>query len=374
MMTHHKIGLDATALLGLRSGIGHYTARLINSLMTQYPHWQYLLFSKLPLTNLERQLQHAHRIPGHFAPSHWVWLQTMLPYLLHRYRPHICHFTNEIAPLWSPIPYIITLHDASLFLYSQYHPRSRLWTRQKLLPLSAKRAQAIITVSESSRQDLIRVLNIPPHKIHVTPEAAPTSFKPITDKTKRAHLRQKYHLPEKFILYVGTIEPRKNLHRLVSALAQLHQHGHPLHLVLAGPSGWLMNDFNQHIANQGLTSYVHHLGYLPTAELPTLFSLATIFAYVSLYEGFGLPVLEAMACGTPVLTSNQGALAEIAANAAHTVNPLQVDDIAAALRQIVTDPAYQRDLSQRGQKRAALFSWGKTAQKTAEIYQNVLNL
>lgn len=367
-----RIGYDATPMLGSRSGIGHYAARLLAGLIAVNPAWEFLLLSKQPLPPLEPELQRAIPLPGHLARSHWLWLQLVSPWIIRRQQPNLCHFTNELAPLWPIRPYVLTLHDASLFLFSQYHPRLRLWTRLKLLPISARKAAAIITVSENSRQDLMRVLKLPADKIHVVSEAAPAHFQPVREAGYLSSLQQQYGLPERFILYVGALEPRKNLYRLIGALAQLRQAGHRHHLVMAGPAGWLMDDFDKRVAELGLEDAVHHLGYVPTADLPGLFSLAEVFAFPSLYEGFGLPVLEAMACGTPVLTTHNGALAELAHGAAELVDPEDEDSIAAGLRHLVEDADWRRELSRCGRERAAQYTWQRAAQETTAVYQKVL--
>lgn len=367
-----RIGFDGTPLLGQRSGVGYYTGNLLAALMDSEPQWDYLLYSNRPLNGLEHSLQKARQVGRRFSPSRWLWMQTILPMAIRHSRPRLCHFTNALAPLWQTAPYVLTIHDASLFLYGRYHPRARHLTMRLTLPYVARRAAAIITVSHHSRDDLIRVLDVQPEKIHVVYEAAAERFRPVTDPAVLTGLRRKYDLPPQFVLYVGTLEPRKNLGRLLRALKQVREDGLPHHLVLAGAMGWMMDSFRQEVQALGLGDVVHYLGYIPGHDLPGLFSLATVFAFPSLYEGFGLPPLEAMACGLPVLTSNQTSLAEICGEAAYLVNPQSVEAITAGLRVLLRDDDLRRTLRDRGLQRVTHFSWQRAARETRDVYRQAL--
>lgn len=368
-----RIGFDGTPLLGQRSGVGYYTGNLLSALMELQPEWEYLLYSNRPLNGIEPPLPHAQQVDQlYFPPSRWLWMQTILPGTIHNSRPNLCHFTNALAPIWQPAPFVLTIHDASLFVYGHYHPRARHLTMRLTLPLIARRADAIITVSEHSRQDLIRVLGLKPEKIHVIYEAAGPMFRPVTDPSRLQVLRRKYKLPPCFVLYVGTLEPRKNLLRLLRALKQIRDEGLPHELVLAGAMGWMMETFNQEVRALGLEDAVHYLGYIPSEDLPGLFSLATVFAFPSLYEGFGLPPLEAMACDTPVLTSNRSSLAEICGDAAYLVDPQDEGAIAAGLGDLLRDEELRRSLRRKGLKRVADFSWQRAARETSAVYKHVL--
>ncbi|HZD11121.1 MAG TPA: glycosyltransferase family 1 protein, partial [Candidatus Binatia bacterium] len=301
----------------------------------------------------------------------WLWMQAILPGTIHNSRPNLCHFTNALAPLWQPAPFVLTIHDASLFVYAHYHPWARHLTMRLTLPIVARRAAAIITVSEHSREDLIRVLDLDPQKIHVVYEAAAKMFQPVEDEDALWGVRSKYGLPEEFVLYVGTLEPRKNLVRLLKAMRQIRDEGHQHHLVLAGAMGWMMESFLQEVYSLGLEDFVHYLGYIPAQDLPTLFSLASVFAFPSLYEGFGLPPLEAMACGTPVLTSNQSSLAEICGDAAYLVEPHSTESIATGLADLLGDEELRRSLRKRGLERVSQFSWRRAAHETSDVYRQV---
>ncbi|MCB8944412.1 MAG: glycosyltransferase family 4 protein [Ardenticatenaceae bacterium] len=369
-----RIGFDGTPLLGQRVGIGNYTAHLLGALLHNHPTADYYLYSNRPLDQLEPALQRAIPIPGHFPRSRLFWMQFILPRLLRHSIPDLCHYANASAPLWPhQQPFVLTIHDASLFLHHHYHPWSRLIAIRALLPALARRAAAIITVSQQAKADLIQALHLPPAKIHVIYEAPPPHFAPSTDPVYLARLRQQYQLPEKFILYLGTLEPRKNLARLVQAIHRLHQQGCPVRLVMAGPKGWHMNGFQEEIGRLEADKLVQYLGYVPTADLPGLYTLATIFAFPSLYEGFGLPPLEAMACATPVLTSRNSAMAEVGGDAVYLVNPYATEELADGLRHLLQDDALREELGQRGWQRAQQFSWQQAAAATTAVYHHVLH-
>jgi glycosyltransferase involved in cell wall biosynthesis len=366
-----RIGWDATPLLGLRTGVGNYSAQLLAALLEQEPTWDFLLYSNQPLAALESELYRGVRVQGYLRRSRWLWMQLRLPWLLGRTRPDLCHFTNSLAPLRHDRPYALTIHDASLFLYSRFHPRARLLAMRLLLPLVARRAEAVITVSEHARQELIRVLRLPASKVHVVYEAAAAHFRPVADPAERQRMRQKYGLPDDYLLYLGTLEPRKNLGRLLLALRQLRQQGVRQQLVLVGQRGWLMDGFDAAIQKLGLGDAVRITGFVPAEDLPAIISSATLFVFPSLYEGFGLPPLEAMACGTPVLCSNRASLPEVCGDAAEFVNPDSVASIAEGIGRLLADEARRDELRCRGFARVGRFSWQQAARETAEIYRRI---
>ncbi len=369
-----RIGFDGTPLLGQRSGVGHYTGRLLAHLVQQRPEWEYMLFSNRPFEPLEAELARTLPLADNFGFSRFVWMQLMLPRIIRQRQPDLCHFPNNTAPLCLSRPSVITIHDASLFLHSRHHPRSRLLALRLLLPHVARQATAVITVSHHARQDLMRALKLPAEKIHVIHEAAPVGFQPLIDPIQRRQLRARYNLPEQFVLFVGTMEPRKNLKRLIRAVGQLRQRGCDTRLVLVGPNGWLINgSLEKEIEALDLKDAVQNLGYVPQEDLPGIYSLATLFAFPSLYEGFGLPPLEAMACGTPVLTSRDSAMAEICGEAACLVDPHEEEAIADGLACLLADPERREHLRQLGLARAQHYSWERTARETAVVYEKVLN-
>ncbi len=374
------LGYDATPLLGQRSGVGHYTKRLLSAVMATCPDWDYRFYSNKPLGELDNSLLRATEVETYFPASRWLWMQFILPRLIAQDNPDLCHFTNSLGPFNMPRPYVLTIHDASLFLYRHFHPWSRIAAMRLLLPAVARRSAAIIAPSHVARRDLVKVLGLRPEKVHVVYEAAPDWFGRVTNQKALDRIKQRYKLPEKFILFIGTLEPRKNLERLIHALALLHRRGRRVPLVLVGQEGWHMEGHHGHpalpdlVREVGLESYVHHLGYVPTRHLPMLLSLTSVFAFPSVYEGFGLPAVEAMACGAPVLTSRDTAMDEICGDAAHLVDPFDIEDIANGLEKMLADGEYRQELSERALCCAGQLSWSRAARETVDVYKKVLSL
>jgi glycosyltransferase involved in cell wall biosynthesis len=305
-----------------------------------------------------------------------LWLQTVVPWQVARLGVDICHFTNQVGPLWIPCPMILTIHDMSLWLFPEYHHYRRLLAMRPLIPLVAHRAAAIITISHSAKQDIVRILGIPAHKIHVIYEAPASCFKLLTAGPALDSIRESYRLPERFLLCVGTIEPRKNLVRLLEAFAQLRRSDARFRtyvLIFVGQRGWKDEAVFAAVERLGLSQVVSFLGHVPTNVLVGLYNLADALAFPSLYEGFGLPVIEAMACGTPVITSRNNALAEIAGDAAELVDPTHSGDIFEGLRRVLTDSARQEELRTQGFVRAAQFSWLTAATQTRELYTQIVS-
>ncbi len=365
--------MEATSLLGPRSGVGNYTGRLLAALIEHNPEWEILLYSNRSLAPLEPALAPARPVISRFPWKRLVWMQGSLPGAIRRTEPALCHFPNAMAPLYLERPYVVTIHDASLFLYSRFHPRARILSIRLALPSIARRAAAVIAVSEHARQELIATLDLAPEKVHVVYEAADDAFQPVTNQLQLEALRRRYNLPPDFLLFVGTLEPRKNLLHLVRSLAALHRRGCRRHLLLVGTNGWYETLLRREVARLQLDGFVHFLGYLPTADLPGLFSLATLFVFPSLHEGFGLPPLEAMACGAPVLSSNCSALPEILGDAAYLIDPEDEEALAEGLALLLADEERRRALAAAGLARARSFSWSQAARETTAIYRQVLH-
>jgi len=259
----------------------------------------------------------------------------------------------------------------TLWLYPEHHYRKRLLAMRPFIPVAARRAQAIIAVSQSVKTDIVRILGVPASKIKVIYSAPADHFRPLPpDPGKDTELRRAYGIPEHFILYVGTIEPRKNLVRLLQAFDLIRrERSTPPCLVVVGARGWKDAPFFAMIERLGLQQSVRYLGYVPIETLIRLYNLATVLAFPSLYEGCGLPVLEGMACGTPVVTSCRGGLVEVAGDAAEFIDPTSVESIAHGLRCVVNNRERQSELRAKGYKQAGRFSWHTTAAQTHQLYQ-----
>jgi len=270
------------------------------------------------------------------------------------------------------VPVIASIHDAIPYVQPQTSTALDWLVQRVWLPLAGRRARHILTLSRQSSADLQRCLAIPARKITVIPLAAETHFRPIP-LAQRHPILERHGLEPPYILYVGSVEPRKNLLRLLQAYQRLRQWSTRWRLVIVGARNyWKSSPIARAVQDSGLQGCVHFTGYIPDEDLPALYSAADLFAFPSLYEGFGLPVLEAMACGTPVVTSNSSSLPEVVGDAALLVDPYDVEALAEAMRQILADPQLAEDLRQRGLQRASEFSWERTAQSTVAVYRQAL--
>lgn len=365
-----RIAFDGTTLTPGRTGVGYYTEHLLQHLAHEVAATgdEIVVVSNQPI-DTERPLpRHVRVHQGHRFPVRIGWMQMRARRALDAVQPDVAHFTNGMMPIGSPVSTIVTVHDMSLRLYPQCHPVRRLLLNRPLMHMAIRQAAAIVTVSDSARRDLLRFHGIPADRVSVVHEAASPAFRPIDDRAWIDRVRSRYGLPPRFVLYVGTIEPRKNLLRLMDAFAQARQRGLPHHLVCVGPYGWSSRDLAGRIDHLGLSDAVHFTGYAPFEDLPVIYNLGDFFVFPSLYEGFGLPVVEAMASGLPVITSSTSSLGEIAADAACTIDPTNTDAIADAMVTLAADPALRRDLSERGLRRARLFSWTQTAKEMLAVY------
>lgn len=369
-----RIGFDVTPLCTPPSGVGTYTLNLLEHLRRLSGDAVLPLAHRSRLWGMEGR---ENGVVARFCPpvgmNKTLWMQVVLPWVLACEAIDVCHFTNSVAPLWTPCPTVVTIHDMTLWLFPEYHYSRRLLAMRPIIPLAARRAAAIVAVSHSTRQDVVRILGVPAERVHVIYEAPAPCFRPLLpDDPLLDAVRQRYRLPERFILYVGTIEPRKNLVRLLEAFALLRQGGVIPHgLVFAGHRGWKESAVFAAVRRLGLADAVRFVGYVPAEDLVALYNLADALAFPSLYEGFGLPVVEAMACGTPVITSPNGSLGEVAGKAAEFVQPEEVESIAEGLRRVLTEPARWAALRELGLARAARFTWETTAIQTRAVYEQV---
>lgn len=363
-----RIAFDGTTLRPGRTGVGYYTEHLLHHLAVQ-PDNEVVVISNRAVETT-RPLPPGVRI----ATSSWrtprvVWMQTLAPRLLKQLQPDVVHFTNGMVPLASPVPTVVTIHDMSLTMYPRYHPARRVLLNRPLVDLAARRADAIITVSQSAKRDIMRLYGLSADRVHVVHEAAAPTFRPVRDLQRLAAVRRRYGLADRFILYVGTIEPRKNLPKLIEGFARRHASGDlPHQLVCAGPYGWLSGDIENQIERLRIEHALRFTGYVPFDDLPALYTLAEMFVFPSLYEGFGLPVIEAMACGTPVVTGHVAALTEVAGGAVEHVERLDAEPLGDTMVRLARSPERRQQLSILGLQRAHTFSWQRAARETLQVY------
>jgi len=305
----------------------------------------------------------------------WVrilWEQLVQPWVLWRQDVDLLHAMVFVGPLVSSCPLVVTVFDLSFLRYPQmFRPENRLYLRL-FTQLSARRARRIIAISEHTKADLIRWLRIPSERIEVVYCGVEESFHPLPEEEILAFRREK-GLPEQYLLYVGTLEPRKNLTLVLRTYARLRTAGtHPPLLVLVGARGWMYGHIFSEIGRLGLESSIRLAGFVPYQELPLWYNGATCFLYPSLYEGFGLPPLEAMACGTPVLSSNAASLPEVVGDAGVLLDPRDEEAWASELARILEKPAWRGELAARGRERARRFRWRRAAEETTYVYRRAL--
>lgn len=363
-----KIGIDATVLTRELTGVGIYTARLIKALCEAIDEEQILLFAHKDLVPEIPEGDNL-TIIKQYAPNFHIFLQTILPFLINKRDVDVFHGPNFYLPLLGNTPKVVTIHDLSAQLFPDQHSlKHRL--SQKMLKPSLKAADKVIAVSKSTSRDLVEHGYAERAKIEVVHNGVDPEYTP-QRKGKVESIKEKYALPDRFILFVGTLEPRKNVISLIEAFRELVSEGREMKLVLAGGKGWGYKEIYRRVEDLDLEERVIFTGYVPSDDLPALYSAAEIFCYPSLYEGFGLPPLEAARCKTPVVTSRRSSLPEIIGDGGLLVDPSQPTEIAQALLRILEDHGLRKELVEKGKRRAEQFTWKRCARKTLEIYKDL---
>jgi len=363
-----RIGIDLSAIQSTKSGVDWYTHHVIREMMDLVARGDHLYLFSNRDTGFEQEARGHDRVTVVRSQFRYQepWRQLILPVLLKKYGVDVCFFTNFVCSVAAPCPTVLTIHDLSFKLFPRTHSlRNVIWARS-LVPVSTRRSRRIIAVSNNTKLDLIRVMNISDKKVTVIHEGVSDQYSPEPqpdDDEALAH----YGLTRPYVLYVGTLEPRKNLNVLIRGFDKVAKSRPDIHLVLAGRRGWMAQAIFDELERLDLLGRVHITGYVRDRYLPPLYRQAEAFVYPSLYEGFGLPPLEAMASGTPVIVSRSSSLPEVVGDAGLYVNPLDVDELAQSMEKVLADPKLAADLKARGLERAAKFSWKKAAEKTLEI-------
>ena len=380
-MPHPLIGLDYTAAVHQAAGIGRYVREMTRALVTLRPDSELRLFVAGARTvRLPPPPGQAVYRPSPLSErTHArLWHRLRLPLPVELWTGpldlfHACDFT--LPPTRSRVRTVLTIYDLAYERYPAETMPGMARYLSAVVPRSARRADHVIAISEATRADLIDLYHLPPEKISVAYPGVEPRFHPRPDAGEEAALRARYGLPEApFVLTVGTLQPRKNHLRLVRAFARLEASlRKQTRLVIAGGAGWAYRSVQEEVVRLGLEEQVIFTGFVADADLPALYRLATVFAYPALYEGFGLPVLEAMACGVPVVAANTSSLPEITGpEAALLVDPFDVDGIASALARLLSDEALRLSLREKGPVRAGQFTWARTAMAVWGAYERLL--
>ncbi|MGI8589247.1 MAG: glycosyltransferase family 4 protein [Chloroflexia bacterium] len=386
-----RIAIDYTTGVWPGAGVARYTRSLISALAEADDRNRYTLFyggRGLPRDTPEYAYltallaRHANlrvrELPGSARRLNVLWnrLRAPLPADWLSGGADVLHAPDFVVPPVAGARTVVTVHDLSFMVMPEVTDPGNLGYLKRRVPGAARRASRVVAVSEATRRDVIERLGIQPERVMTVPNGVGAHFRSRSPEELARlgpEFRARLGLPPRYLLHVGTIEPRKNLVRLIGAYSRLiaggHDEGHDL--VLAGRRGWMYEPVFAAAEAEGLGNRIHFLDYVLEEDLPLLYNLATVFVYPSLYEGFGLPVLEAMACGTPVVTTRTPALLELSGEAAMLVDPKDEARIAAGIERLLESGEARRNLRQAGIARAALYPWSASAKLMLEVYSGL---
>ncbi len=366
-----RIGIDARKLHDF--GIGTYIRNLLRHLARLDSRTEFVLLCRQADTQALASLGENFRPVAEHAGNYSVAEQFTIPLALRRERVTLFHAPHYILPPLVSCKSVVTIHDCIHLMFPQYlSSRFALAYARTSMAMAARRAARVMTVSESSKRDIMRFFDTDPEKISVIYNAYDERFGVEPAEEDVLRVRERYQLHDEFVLYAGNVKPHKNLERLIDAFHIVRKRGlDHLKLVLIGDEISKYAALRRAVHQHQLHKYVRFLGYLPEETLAVMYRLAGVFVFPSLYEGFGLPPLEAMASGTPVVTSNVSSLPEVAGDAAVLVDPYDPHAIADGIHRVLTDEGVRRDLRQKGLARANQFSWAESVRRIHDIYMAV---
>ncbi len=353
------IGIDASrAVVARRTGTENYSLQVIRGLVAAGAGHRFRLYLREPA--LKGLLPHGPEVEHVLLGPRRLWTHLGLSREMLRRPPDVLFVPAHVVPLAHPPATVVTVHDLGYRFFPRQHTAASRLYLDASTRFSCHAARRVVADSRATSRDLQQQYGVPASKIAVVYPGLDGTLARAGDAAQKA-VRERYQLPRPFVLYVGTIQPRKNLARLAEAFARLPDACAGIDLVLAGRPGWLTDEIQACVRALGLEDRVRFPGYVPQEDLAALLSAAECFVMPSLYEGFGLPVLEAMACGTPVICSSAGSLPEVVGDAALQFAPFDLDGLAAALARLLADPGLRREMVARGHARTRAFSWERTA-------------
>jgi glycosyltransferase involved in cell wall biosynthesis len=366
-----RIGIDARKLHDF--GIGTYIRNLLRQLDRLDHETEYVLLCRPGDVAGMHALGPNFRAVAESAGNYSIAEQVRVPLSLRRERVTLFHAPHYVLPPLVSCRSVVTIHDCIHLMFPQYLPnRLALQYARTFIRTATRRADRVITVSESSKRDILRLVDAEPDKIDVIYNAYDERFSREPREEDVVRVRERYQLQNEFVLYAGNVKPHKNLERLIDAFRLVHDQGlDHLRLVIIGDEPSRYASLRRAVHRHNLHKHVRFLGYLPEDTLAVMYRLAGVFAFPSLYEGFGLPPLEAMASGTPVVTSNVSSLPEVTGDAAVLVNPLEPADIADGILRVLTDENLRRELRRKGLARARQFSWEASVRRVRQIYAEI---
>jgi len=370
-----RIGIDYTAAVRQGAGIGRYARELVRALARLDREHDYMLFAatggqRLPHKGWPPNFRmRSVPLSDHAMAILWHRLQLPLWVELVTGPVDVFHSPDFVLPPVLRAKTLVTVHDLSFIRVSECaDPNLRAYLN-KVVPRSVHRADLVLADSQNTKDDLVELLGAESDRIEVIYPGVEERFRPIEDQALLEEVRRRYNLPPRFILGLGTLQPRKNFTRLIQAFADLQSAICDLHLVIAGGKGWLYEDIFATVEHLGLEDRVVFPGFVADQDLPALYNLADLFVFPSLYEGFGLPPLEAMACGTPVITSNASSLPEVVGQAGLMVEAKDVAALTEAMRRVLEDSALRERMVARGLEQARKFTWEGAAAKLLGLYE-----
>jgi glycosyltransferase involved in cell wall biosynthesis len=366
-----KVAIDVRKLHDF--GIGTYIRNLLRHLARIDRDNDYVLLCHEPDMGVAAQLGPNFRTVLEPSANYSLREQFHVPWVLMREKPDVFHAPHYVLPTAVRCRSVVTIHDCIHLMFPQDLPNRAAYAYARASMWSAARhADRILTVSEASKRDILRFFNVPADKISVVYNAIDERFWIEPSAEEVARVRERFQLDHGFVLYAGTIKPHKNLVRLIEAFAALRTgEFEDLKLLIIGDEISKLPALRRAVHSHKLHKHVRFLGFVPDETLAVLYRLAAVFVFPSLYEGFGLPPLEAMASGTPVVTSNISSLPEVAGEAAELVDPYDVDSIVEGVRRVLSDPELAADMRAKGLVRARDFSWERSVARTHEIYRLV---
>ena len=364
-----RFAVDAHAIGRHLTGNEVYIRSLLNGFATLDRESEFIAYLSMD----EAEAWVPSRFPvRRIAGNPFVRLGCDFALKLRRDRPDLLH-VQYTAPLGCPVPVVVSVHDVSFLEHPDYFPFSRAMQLRLTVQRTIRQAARILTGSEFSRDSIARAYHLDPDRISVVPNAAADSFHPVRRETTQAQMRERFGIGAPFILSVGDLQPRKNHVGLIEAFGRLiRSHSElPHHLVMAGKETWFGRRVSEAAKQSGVADRIRFLGFVSDDDLLHLYNACELFCFPSFYEGFGLPVLEAMACGAAVACSNTSAVPEVADGAALLFNPYNVDEITRAMLDLILHAELRARMCRLGLQRATQFSWQKTAQETLDVYYDV---
>jgi glycosyltransferase involved in cell wall biosynthesis len=372
-----RILIDFTQIPVQKAGVGVYARNLLLELVrADCGHGYYFLVQDDDPELLVTGREHVHciSVPARWSrilPFRFVLEQFYIPYLALKYHIDLIHSLHYSFPILAPGKTVVTICDLTFFLFPELHTIPKRFYFRCFTRLAARLADRLIFISESTRSDFLQRFQVPPERLWTTHMGVEEDFAPATDDLVSQTVLDKYGISRPYILYLGTLEPRKNIPRLLEAFRRIAMSNDGVQLVVAGRKGWYYDDIFSATKQLGLQGRVVFTGFVNEEDKPYLLSSAKVFVYPSLYEGFGIPVLEAMACGVPTVTSNRSSMPEVVGDAVLLVDPTNSDELFAAINRLLSDCQLYSDLQIRGPARAAEFSWSNTARQTLAVYDSV---